>query len=597
MKKTYLGINVSHGASATLMINGTIKIAIQEERFNKIKNFTGYPKRSIDFCLNYAKKNNLSIDHAAFSSTKNSIFPFKFPIEHFYNIDDWFDHYGDKFYSKKLSKGNIKKYLNKINKDKRNTADLYLPYKNVKSKDYFNNYILFRNIQKKFLLKQSKGLIKKVSFIDHHTCHAYYAYFSSLIKEKKFGVVTLDSEGDGVNQTFWILDKEKKLLKKINESSECDLARIYRFITVILKMKPNLHEYKVMGLAPYAKKNFSMEVYNDVFKKILKVKSCKVVHNNRPKNLFSYLLKKTNKYRFDNIAGAVQILVENISAELFYQIYKKYKITNFALSGGVSMNIKMNKKLSELKFLKKLYVSPCGTDDSLSIGACYFLSKQESPKLLKNIYLGQNLYENNINLKLLKSKFNLRHFKVQKNISSKYVATMLSKGSIIAVARGREEFGARALGNRSILANPSKFNVVQEINEMIKNRDFWMPFALTILFEKHKKFIKNPKNIMSEFMTIGFDTVSKNYNKIKSGTHPYDKSVRPQILKKEYNKNYHSLIYNFEKITRIPALLNTSLNLHGYPISSDLNDVIKTFKNSGLIHLYLDDNFLISKKF
>ncbi len=340
-----------------------------------------------------------------------------------------------------------------------------------------------------------------------------------------------------------------------------------------------------------------MEVYKNVFKKILKVKSCKVVYNKRPKNLFSYLLRKTNKYRFDNIAGAVQILVENISSELFYQIFKKYKIKNFALSGGVSMNIKMNKKLADLKFLKKLYVSPCGTDDSLSIGACYFLSRQEKPKLLKNIYLGQSLTNNKINLKLLKSKFNSRHFKLRRNVSSKYVAKMLSKGSIIAVARGQEEFGARALGNRSILANPSKTNVVQEINEMIKNRDFWMPFALTILFEKHKKFIKNPKNIMSEFMTIGFDTFPKNYSKVKSGTHPYDKSVRPQILKKDYNKNYYSLIYNFEKITKIPALLNTSLNLHGYPISSDLNDVIKTFKNSGLIHLYLDDNFLISKKF
>ena len=131
---------------------------------------------------------------------------------------------------------------------------------------------------------------------------------------------------------------------------------------------------------------------------------------------------------------------------------------------------------------------------------------------------------------------------------------------------------------------------------MIKNRDFWMPFALTILYEKHKKFIKNPKNILSEFMTIGYDTIPKNYSKIKSGTHTYDKSVRPQILKSDYNRKYYSLISNFEKITKIPALLNTSLNLHGYPISSILNDVIKTFKNSGLLHLYIEDNFLISKK-
>ena len=131
---------------------------------------------------------------------------------------------------------------------------------------------------------------------------------------------------------------------------------------------------------------------------------------------------------------------------------------------------------------------------------------------------------------------------------------------------------------------------------MIKNRDFWMPFAITILYEKHKKFLKNKKNIVSNYMTIGYDTISKNYNKIQSGTHNYDKTVRPQILKREFNKKYFSLISNFEKLSKIPALLNTSLNLHGYPTSSSLDDVIFTFKNSGLKNLYLDDNFLIQKK-
>jgi len=120
-------------------------------------------------------------------------------------------------------------------------------------------------------------------------------------------------------------------------------------------------------------------------------------------------------------------------------------------------------------------------------------------------------------------------------------------------------------------------------------------FALTILETKHKKYIKNPKNIKSAFMTIGFDTISEKYNKIIAGTHIYDRTVRPQILEQSQNPNYFSLIKEFEKITGVPALLNTSLNLHGNPVSSTLDDVIYTFKNSGLRYLYINDEFLIQK--
>ena len=387
-------------------------------------------------------------------------------------------------------------------------------------------------------------------------------------------------------------------LIKINESSECDLARIYRFITLILKMKPNEHEFKVMGLAPYAKDQYSAKVYNEVFKNILQVKNCKIVHKDRPKNLFEFLYLKTKKYRFDNIAGAVQLMVEKISSEFLKQIIKKYKLHSFSISGGVSMNIKMNKCLSSLSEVKKIYVPPTGTDESLSIGACYYINcKKNNNKFLKNIYLGQELSENDINLnKIIKLLKNKKNYLVRSNINHKHIAELLSAGEIIAVARGREEFGARALGNRSILAHPSKDGIVQKINEQIKNRDFWMPFALSILYEKHKKFIQNRKSIDCEFMTIGFDTISNNYKKIKNGTHSYDKTVRPQILKKDYNTNYYSIINQFYRKTGIPALLNTSLNLHGMPISSKLEDVLYTFKYSGLKYLYINDKFLIEKK-
>ena len=351
-----------------------------------------------------------------------------------------------------------------------------------------------------------------------------------------------------------------------------------------------------MGLAPYAKNEYSKKIYNELFKDILKVKDCKVLHKNRPKNLFNYLYEKTKQYRFDNIAGAVQILVEKISSDLINQIYKKHKIKSFSISGGVSMNIKMNKKLLSEPFVKKIYVPPTGTDESLSIGACYYLNRSRNNKPINNIYLGQKISENKINKSKILGQLNKNKYIIKSGVNHKVIAKLLKNGEIVAVARGREEFGARALGNRSILANPSVNGIVQKINEQIKNRDFWMPFALTIQQERHKDFIINKKSVDCDFMTIGFDTIEKNYSKIKNGTHPYDKSVRPQILKKEFNENYHSIIEEFRKITKIPALLNTSLNLHGMPISSELDDILKTFKNSGLRYLYLEDNILIKKK-
>jgi carbamoyltransferase len=589
-----LGIAISHNASACLMINGKVTIVAQEERFTQKKSFCGYPKKSIDYILKFLKKEKLKIDSVAVASEFRTGFAFMFPYSHFFTIKDYKYYYGDGYYGRKLKNLSTDNYIKNLMNDKRNNLDLYIDFAKYKNKNKFNSNELFKNDQINFIQKQTKVEKSKIFFINHHDCHAYYAYFASINKFKKCAVLTIDSSGDHLNQTVWIAKKDNQVLHKIAESAECDLARIYKLTTLFLSMKPDEHEYKVMGMAPYAKKEYAYQVYNDVFKNILKVENCKVVRKNRPTDMYKYLKTKLEPYRFDNIAGAVQILVEEISKELFTQVFKKTNLTSFAFSGGVSMNIKNNKSISELPFVKQLYVPPSGGDESTSIGACYYLSKLNS-KPLKNAYLGYNLSENFNSTNLLK-KFKKNKYRVIKNVTTSRIAKLLKDGKIIALARGREEFGARALGNRSIIANPNKLDCVKEINEAIKNRDFWMPFALTVLADKQKKVIYNKKNIECDYMTIGFDTKRDFLSNIKAGTHPYDNTVRPQILKKESNINYYNLIKDFYKITGIPALLNTSLNLHGNPISSTLEDVIYTFKSSGLKYLYLEDKHLIEKK-
>ena len=589
-KMIILGVNISHNSSACLMIDGELKLAIQEERIVRKKNFTGYPKKSINFCLNYLKEKNIKADYAVLTTQFLPAFSYKIPINHFFTIKDYQDFYGEKFYKKKLKNENVENYIKELIKKNSNVYNLYVDYKKFNHKNIFNNC---NDLNLEYLKKQTKKYVKSYSVLDHHTCHAYYALYGlEMPKKKKIGIITMDSWGDGRNQTFWIKYPNGKM-KQISSSSECQVGRIYKFITLILSMKPDEHEYKVMGMAPYAKTEYAQELYENVFKDILQVKNCKIIHKNKPRDMYDYLKRRLSNSRFDNISAAVQIFCEKILSELFTQIYKKYKIQYFCFSGGVAMNVKANKVLSDLHFVKLLNVPPSGGDESLCIGGCYFIEKKIK-KPIGNIYLGRTIENTTFNQ--LKKIFPKKFYEIKINVHNKYIAKLLHKGEIIAVARGREEFGARALGNRSILANPSNIKAVRKINDQIKNRDFWMPFALTILKEYHKKYLKNKKNINSEYMTVAMDSIKEKYDNIIAGSHQYDRTVRPQILNKKRNIKFHNLINEFRKISKIPAILNTSFNLHGLPIASNMNNIAEVIKKSELKYLYLNDKFLIKKK-
>lgn len=590
-----IGINVSHNASACLMINGKIVVAAQEERFTKVKNYCGYPKQSIDYCLTYLKNNNFKVDKVAFSTVNLVGFWFAYPIQHYFKMTDYHRHYGEGFYGRKLRGDDVTDYFNELinNKDK-NKAPLYLQYDKLGDlNSLLNDTESFRDLQKTYAAEQCGVSQENVSFIDHHTCHAYYAYHGSTRKSDDCAVITLDSDGDGFNQTVWHFKNGRG--ERIRETSQCDLGRIYKITTLLLGMKPDEHEFKVMGMAPYAKPEYVDIVYKDVYQNLLQVIDSVVVHSQRPDNMYSYLEEKLKPYRFDNIAGAVQKLVEEIAIDLFKQVHELTGLKHFCVSGGVSMNIKMNMILSQLDFVDNINVPASGADESLCMGACYFLDA-ENAKPLNNTYLGNDIDEE-ISDELIKKLFIDKNYEVTTNISHTTIAEILSKGNVVAQVRGREEFGARALGNRSIIASPNDPEVVKMINEAIKNRDFWMPFALSIMADKTEGYINNPKNMNSPSMTIGFETFDNDkYKSIKAGTHPYDRTCRPQILKKEANPEYYDLINEFYNITGIPGLLNTSLNLHGDPICSTLEDVEYTFSNSGLNYLYINDSILVKKK-
>jgi carbamoyltransferase len=244
----------------------------------------------------------------------------------------------------------------------------------------------------------------------------------------------------------------------------------------------------------------------------------------------------------------------------------------------------------ELPCVSDIFISPGPGDESLSLGGCYYMNAGEN-KSLENAYLGFDAAQERIDSSLLLSEYHVKH-----GVTNKEVATLLSKGVIIARVYGKAEFGPRALGHRSILAHPRHLSSVKVINKAIKNRDFWMPFALSILDKGAHDYILMPVGVSSPFMTVAFMTKAMLRNDIAAGVHAYDSTVRPQVVTKSAAPDYYDLIESFAAITSIPALLNTSFNLHGEPMVNNLADALHTLDSSGLTHLIYQDMLITKKK-
>jgi len=243
-------------------------------------------------------------------------------------------------------------------------------------------------------------------------------------------------------------------------------------------------------------------------------------------------------------------------------------------------------------------VPASGGDESLCVGACFAdrAKRGEAVTPIRHVYLGGAAKADEWTGRLGDTKLSPRDFGVLERVSTREIAEMLAADLIIARCAGRAEFGARALGNRSILANPANPENVKTINDAIKNRDFWMPFTPSILREYTGELLENPKSVDSPFMTIGFRSKSAARAKIAGALHFADHSARPQFVDRETNTEFWALIDAFRELTGIPALLNTSLNLHGEPMNYSVADAVRTVALSDLDYLVMPGNALLYKR-
>jgi len=580
MSKTILSVHDGHTATAALVRDGKILACISEERLNRIKEWGGVPSLAIGEVMRVSGVSPQEIDVVVIPSFINPVTSMEsgrksFPRRAF----------------GQASKLTPKSVLR---------SDMWV-------KPAVKLLRRFRHTEKIEKALRENGVNAPISFCDHHLAHAAGAYLPSwLDRKKRCLVITADGSGDAVSGTINIAkgDDIERLLSISNYNS---IGELYSKVTEYLGMKPLSHEYKVMGLAPYSKREHVQRSY-EKFRQMIRINPDNplLYENISGAWKWQYMDKLKREFageRFDNIAGGLQLFFEELVTNWVKNIIDETDIHDVAFGGGLFMNVKTNQRILELPEVRNMFVLPSCGDESLPIGAAlqqYVSLCQEDgikPKVspLGPIYLGPEYSDDEIKASIRKGSLG-KGYRVEevKGIDA-HVGERVAKGEIIARFSERCEWGARALGNRSILSDARNRDSVRKINEAVKNRDFWMPFAPSIKAEREKDYIINPKGMKAPYMVISFDTTDRGRKTLAAAIHPYDFTARPQVVEKTWNPGYHKVLSSFEKETGEGGFMNTSFNLHGYPIVCSPQDALWTLRNTGLEHLALG-NWLISKK-
>lgn len=561
-----IGIHDGHNSSLNVLEDGKIKFAIQEERFTYEKNQGGLPFNSIEYVKD------------------------KFGLEK----DDVIGFAGFHIASYDLSKSAI---LNSYrNSDSFNNILKHY----LKNSDFIYD-VYSKNVSKHRYIKISEMFpVNKVEFVEHHLCHAATAYYGLGNYDTDVLVITVDGDGDKKSGSIY-LGQNGELKELTSLSTKNSLGWLYSYSTFLFSMMPFEHEYKIMGLAPYCKDKQRIQNCKNEFYTILNFNSSEDIFwkycGNYPtiQSAGREIKRIFNRYRFDIYSAALQEFTEELLVELISRATKKYGVYNIALAGGVFMNVKANMLIAEIPTVKSCFVFPSCGDETNTIGLTqylYYKNSKMKPKPLENFYLGDSFEISENELKKLNSSvIEIKHFE---NIEEE-IAKLIADKEIVGRVKGRMEFGARALGNRSIIANPSVDDVLKTINDMIKNRDFWMPFAPSVLAEDISNYFhKNESVVDYEYMIFTCESKEEKRKYARNALHPYDYTGRPQAVRKDQNPDYYSLIRKYKELTGESLILNTSYNLHGYPIVRTQEQALHVFLESGLKYLALD-NYLLKK--
>ena len=437
----------------------------------------------------------------------------------------------------------------------------------------------------KDLLHTINGKQFKLAFCDHHTAHAAGGYYCSPFD--KALVITLDGGGDGLDGSAFIGDGTS-LIKLFEIPHFQSPGTMYSAITSDLGFKRHRHEGKITGLAAYGNsdlKRLGLEdlMNYDTSKHRFVSKGVAEQHKdlNGKSSFFYPLLEKFG--REDLAAAAQKILeievVKYVKDSLSVAKKKGYTLDKVCLSGGVFANVKLNQRIYEIDDVDNIFVYPAMGDDGLSGGAALYVYyqqeevKDKSTSEIDNIYKGGDFTDEQIKNALDDAQLTYQRYD---NIELE-IAKLLNDSKVIGRFNGKMEYGPRSLGNRSIIAAPFDPTINDWLNKRL-NRTEFMPFAPSINIEYGKDYFVGYKenHIAADFMTITYDVVKEMKDKIPAVVH-VDNTARPQIVRKSTNPSYHAIIEEFNKLSGVPVVLNTSFNIHEQPIVYTPQDAIAGF--------------------
>jgi len=555
-----VGINYSqmHDSSACIVRDGELLFAVAEERISRVKHDAGFPKNAIQACLDFAGVRAEQLDEVCFGwQTAGPVY--------------WHD---------------LKCYA---------TGKMPLSYLNgLNSTLHFLSMWHQESGAKKFA--QQFGPTKaKMRFVDHHLAHAISAFAYSGFEDA--AVVVMDGRGAWEATTIW-RGRNGRLDPVLMIPFPDSVGYFYSEFTEFLGFHRNSDEWKVMGLAPYGKPGVDLSAFIDLKTAPYRIHTRQLAANGATSfGRMTALLGPARVAeseiddRHKNIAYAVQDACETAMMNVVRMAIEKTRCRNVCLAGGVALNSKANGKIIASGLVDNMFVQPAASDDGVALGAALAPYLGDNGKLpnkpMRHGYWGPCFDDDAIESAL--RTYKLRYTQLPDPAAT--AAELLSKGKILGWFQGRMEFGPRALGSRSILADPRDPEMNVKVNNAVKFREWWRPFAPSLKKEAAGEYLESATD--SPFMILTAQVRPEKRSIIPSVTH-VDGSARPQTVEKEINPLYWRLIDEFGKRTGVPVIMNTSFNLRGEAIVHTPTDAIRTFFSSGMDALVIG-SFLVEK--
>jgi carbamoyltransferase len=549
-----------HDSAACLIKDGRVVAAASEERFNRKKNSPDLPVNAVNFCIQAGDLSIYDIDYLGF---------YEKPFLKFSRV--------------------ILSHLRAY------------PFSLKNFLDTMPSWLQDRLIMP-LVFKKELGFNGKVLFIKHHLSHAASTFLVSGFPEA--AILTADGVGEWATMSYGLgRENNIKIIKEMHFPHS--LGLLYTAVTTYLGFEALEGEGKVMGLAGYGKPS-----YIDKFKEMVAVKKdgsfridprlfgfnkgCRM-YSGRFIKMFGKDRKEAGEIdqRHCDIAASLQKFIEDALIVIARNLYNETKMEKLCLAGGLFLNCVANAKIIEETDFKEVFIQPAAGDSGGALGVASYIYHVllNNPRnyVMNDAYLGPAFPANQIKRAILNNRLDFKE--MADSELNKYVAKKLSEDKIVGWFQGGMEFGPRALGNRSILANPCNPHMKDMLNSRVKNRESFRPYAPAILEERVTDYFQAKQ--FSPFMLLSARVREDKKSVIPAITH-IDGSARVQIVSKKTNPKFWQLIKEFENITGVPLIINTSFNLRGEPIVCAPEDAISSFKRSQLDCLGLE-NFIIER--